>query len=31
VLVLLVCLFGMLAVLLRRGGVPGMARARCGG
>jgi arabinosyltransferase A len=26
VLVLLVCLFGMLAVLLRRGGVPGMAR-----
>jgi arabinosyltransferase A len=26
VLVLLLCLFGMLAVLLRRGGVPGMAR-----
>jgi arabinosyltransferase A len=26
VLALLVCLFGMLAVLLRRGGVPGMAR-----
>ncbi|BBY45134.1 arabinosyltransferase domain-containing protein [Mycolicibacterium celeriflavum] len=26
VLVLMLCLFGMLAVLLRRGGVPGMAR-----
>ena len=26
VLVMLVCLFGMLAVLLRRGGVPGMAK-----
>ena len=26
VLVMLVCLFGLLAVLLRRGGVPGMAR-----
>jgi arabinosyltransferase A len=26
VLVMLLCLFGMLAVLLRRGGVPGMAR-----
>jgi arabinosyltransferase A len=26
VLVLLLCLFGMLAVMLRRGGVPGMAR-----
>ena len=31
VLLLLLCLFGMFTVLLRRGGLPGLAAGRCGG
>jgi arabinosyltransferase A len=31
VLIMLLCLFGMLAVLLRRGGCPGWSTARSGG